>query len=237
MTGIGADERTTAIAAADGSCPRCGSPRAADHRYCLDCGLPLPAVGGGLARLRRAWIRRLGWYPGDWIWAALATLAIAIAGAAAAVVVSTHRSTAQRSPYLVPATVPVHVASPAAVATSGAASTLPVPPEPTSPGVTAPEPQTTSGHLAWPAGQDGWTVVLVSYPKTTGRTAASTAAERAARGLRQVGVLDSSSFASLQPGYFVVFSGIYPTQRAAETAVPTARQAGFRGAYTREVAR
>jgi hypothetical protein len=237
VTGTRTDERATAIAAADGSCPRCGSARAADDRYCLECGLALPRVGGGLARMRRAWIRRLGWYPGDWIWAAVATLVVAIAGAAAAVVVSTHRSTSPRSPFLVPATVPVGEASPAAVATSSASSTLPVPPEPTSPAATAPEPAAANGHVTWPANEDGWTVVLVSYPKTTGRAAASTAAERAARGLRQVGVLDSSSFASLQPGYFVVFSGIYPTQKAAETAVPTARQAGFRGAYTREVAR
>ena len=36
-----------------------------------------------------------------------------------------------------------------------------------------------------------------------------------AKGLPAVGVLDSSQYASLQPGYFVVFSGIYDSQAEA----------------------
>ena len=34
-------------------------------------------------------------------------------------------------------------------------------------------------------------------------------------GLPEVGVLDSGEFASLHPGYYVVFSGIYEDQRGA----------------------
>ena len=59
----------------------------------------------------------------------------------------------------------------------------------------------------------------------------------AAKGLSNVGILDSSGFSSLQPGYLVVFSGVYPSQSDADAAVPTARQAGFHAAYTRQIAR
>ena len=71
--------------------------------------------------------------------------------------------------------------------------------------------------------------MLVSYPKTTGASALDKAAAAAKAGLAQVGVLDSSRFASLQPGYFVVFTGIYGSQTDADTAVPTVRAAGFAG--------
>jgi hypothetical protein len=50
-------------------------------------------------------------------------------------------------------------------------------------------------------------------------------------------VLDSSLYASLQPGYYVVFTGIYASKADADAAVATARQAGFGGAYSRQIAR
>jgi hypothetical protein len=49
-------------------------------------------------------------------------------------------------------------------------------------------------------------------------------------------VIDSSRYASLQPGYYVVFTGIYGSKADADAAVATARQAGFAGAYSREIA-
>ena len=52
-----------------------------------------------------------------------------------------------------------------------------------------------------------------------------------------MGVLDSSNYASLQPGYYVVFTGVYPAKTDADAAVATARQAGFGGAYSRQIAR
>src|SRR5439155_219694 len=66
----------------DRRCPRCGTPYEEAQEYCLECGSRLPAAGGVIAFLGSAWRRRLGWYPGDWIWPAL--LALAIAGAAGA---------------------------------------------------------------------------------------------------------------------------------------------------------
>lgn len=235
-----ASERELAIAAADESCPRCGARRQPDQRYCLDCGLRLPAVTGRLASLRRRWIRRFGWYPGDWIWISLLTLLIAIAGAATAVALNTSGANANGQTFAITTnTVPVTQPTPVpATTTSVDTSTLPTPPEPTTTTGRKPTPGPKNGQFAWPANENGWTIVLVSYPKTNGAAAARQTATHAAKaGLSKVGVLDSSSYASLQPGYLVVFTGVYASKADADASVSTARQAGFGGAYSRQIAR
>jgi hypothetical protein len=240
MTTAASSRRALAVAATEGACPRCGAARAADHRYCLSCGFALPSLTGRLPGLRRVWIRRFGWYPGDWVWAALPTLLVAAAATAGAIVVSDHRQHHARSFETVTAQVPVAApSSPTQATTTGTpgtptvdTSTLPKAPEPGAAGAG------TNGRTVWPAGESGWTIVLVSYPKTFGHPEAlATAAKAAKKGLQQVGVVDSSSYASLQPGYYVVFAGIYPSRAEADAAVGTARQAGFPGAYSREIAR
>jgi hypothetical protein len=228
-----AAERRTAIAAADTTCPRCGAARAARDRYCLDCGLQLPVVAGAVPGLRRGWLRRFGWYPGDWVWLSLLTLLVAAAGAAAAIVITSRHRTA--TPVLLTASPGVSVGEPAVQqATTPVTvntSTLPTAPEP---GAAVP----ANGRLEWPSQVTGWTIVLVSYPKSNGRTTALTTATRAAKAhLRQVGIIDSGGFASLQPGYFVVFSGIFGSKADADASVSTARQAGFGGAYSRQITR
>lgn len=83
----------------------------------------------------------------------------------------------------------------------------------------------------WPATTSAWTNILISIPKVEGRDAAVARAEQARRrGLVGVGVLDSSRFASLHPGYWMVFVGIYPSApeaasrlREAKAAQPGAR--------------
>ena len=231
-------ERETAISAADGTCPRCGAAREPDQRYCLECGLVLPEVTGRLPSLRRRWIRRFGWYPGDWIWVSMLTLVVAAAGAAVAIVL-TRDANGGRSVFTAPPVVPVTEAAPVPTATTPVTvdtTTLPAAPEPTTtPGKA---PGAKNGRFVWPRNRNGWTIVLVSYPKTNGRPSALQTADRAARAqLDQVGVLDSSLYASLQPGYYVVFTGVYPTKADADGAVATARQAGFGGAYSRQIAR
>jgi hypothetical protein len=229
-----AAERETAIAAADETCPRCGARREHDQRYCLDCGLPLPAVIGRLPALRRRWIRRFGWYPGDWVWISLLTLIVAVGGAAAAIALTTPDASANGQTLV--ATTPVTPAQRRPARSAAATvdtSTLPTAPEPTTPGAGV-----GNGSFAWPSNQNGWTVVLVSYPKTSGAAAAREKAALAAKkGLAKAGVLDSSNYASLQPGYLVVFTGVYGSQPDADAAVSTARQAGFGGAYSRQIAR
>jgi hypothetical protein len=234
MTASAADDRAHAVAAADGTCPRCGTARAADQRYCLGCGLALPIVTGRLPALRRRWIRRFGWYPGDWVWTSLATLLVAAAGTAAAIAVTHARQSSTRA-FAVPP--PVSVGEPATRAAGSSQTATPT--VDTSKLPTAPEPGTSaSGRTTWPAGESGWTIVLVSYPKAFGHDEALQTARKAARaGLAQAGVIDSSRYASLQPGYFVVFAGIYGSKDEADAAVATARQAGFGGAYSRQIAR
>lgn len=81
-----------------------------------------------------------------------------------------------------------------------------------------------SGVADWPSDEDGWTIALAAVPQTTGRVIAVRRA-RAARvkGLPQVGVLDSSRYASLHPGYWIVFTGVYSTEAEATSALEEAR--------------
>jgi hypothetical protein len=238
------DERQTAADAADETCPRCGAHRTPDQEYCLECGMKLPTVTGRIAGLRRSWIRRFGWYPGDWVWLSLLTFVIAAAGAAVAIAATEQKKDNGSTFVSVPTTAITSVREPTPLPTTTApatvdTSTLPAAPEPGTSTVRKPKPTgPKNGSYAWPANRNGWTIVLVSYPKTTGRTPASATATRAAHsGLTQVGVLDSSQYASLQPGYYVVFTGIYASKSDADAAVSTARQGGFGGAYSRQIAR
>jgi hypothetical protein len=82
-----------------------------------------------------------------------------------------------------------------------------------------------SGVAAWPSGEDGWTIALVSLPQTGGRAPALARAKAARRKhLDAVGVLDSSRYASLHPGYWIVFSGIYASEAEATSALEDARR-------------
>jgi len=236
VTASASRDRRLAIAAADETCPRCGASRTVDQHYCLHCGDALPIVTGRIPAMRRRWIARIGWYPGDWVWVSLATLVVAAAGAVVAIAVSEHRQSSHRSFQAVGAAVSVRepatqVPTTATRTTKADTTHLPTAPEP---GALPPG----AGRTVWPANETGWTVVLVSYPKTFGHPQAlDTATQAAKKGLTQVGIVDSSLYASLQPGYYVVFTGIYPSRADADAAVGTARQAGFPGSYSREIAR
>jgi hypothetical protein len=100
-----------------------------------------------------------------------------------------------------------------------------------------PAPRAPRRLIAWPEETSGWTIVLASVPTGRGNRAVATRQAREAvdQGLRQVGVLTSSGFSSLHPGYLVVFSGVYATRSAAEQALSRARAAGYEAGYTREI--
>jgi hypothetical protein len=218
-----------------GDCPRCGTPYEAGQEYCLECGLRLPVTRGIVPVLSAAWRRRIPWYPGDWIWPVLLFLVIAALGATAAILATrddnesatrTHVGTTEPSGGT--GTVPEE---PPPTGTTGE----PPPPTETEP-AEPPPPPPPSGPVEWPSGQNGWTVVLVSLPESGGQAAAQSAARKAiADGLTDVGVLNSSDFSSLHPGYFVVFSGIYNTVDEAKAGLDTAR-ATYPQAYTRQIA-
>ena len=90
--------------------------------------------------------------------------------------------------------------------------------------VTVAAPATGPKLAAWPAKTDAWTIVLQSIPKTKGRAGAVAVADAARqRGLLRVGILDSGRFASLHPGYWTVFTGVYETQPDANGALQQAR--------------
>jgi hypothetical protein len=102
--------------------------------------------------------------------------------------------------------------------------------------VTAP-PEAIAKFAGWPRDREGWTVVLASVPKAKGgRDAALARAQQArAHGLPRVGVLDSGTIASLHPGYWVVFTGVYDSEAEATSHLLRAR-AVVRTAGTREIA-
>jgi hypothetical protein len=222
-------------------CPRCGTAYDDLQEYCLECGGRLPVNRGLTGVLASGWQRRLPWYPGDWIWPVLLFAVVAAAAAAVAIALGSDGSGGEG---VIAATSNRVTVGPAAsggttpTATVPTAS-LPTAPEPTVPETTPSRPRARPGALiAWPSGKSGYTVVLESIPTTGSRALAVQRARRAkAAGLSQVGVLTSSNFSSLHPGYYVVFSGVYGSSAEAASAVSTARNHGFGDAYQTRVTR
>ena len=218
-------------------CPRCGTPHEVNQEYCLECGLRLPVEASGLVpRMGRAWRRQLGWYPGDWVWPSLLALVIAaLAGIGAAAFVSHDQKRAGyvtgTSPFGAPpqeTIAPPERTTPTLTAPTTSTGTEPAPPGTT----TVPPP----ALKAWPAGKSGWTVVLGSLPTANGRDFALAQARAAEHsGLQAVGIIDSSKYASLHPGYYVLFSGVYTSFDDANTAATTAQSHGYRRAYVRRI--
>jgi hypothetical protein len=218
-----------------GDCPRCGAPYASLQEYCLECGLRLPEdplaepPSGALAALPAG---------GAWVWPALVALVVAVIAVAAILIA---RATDDHAEEVVVATVGPPPFVPVTEEANVPEQTLPtlptLPPRQRRQRPQAPPPPPRPGELVtWPAGRAGWTVVLASYPASSGReTATQRAREASEAGVREVGVLDSSEHASLHPGYFVVFAGIHDGQEAAEDALEQVQARGFEAAYVREI--
>jgi hypothetical protein len=225
-------------------CPRCGAPHDLYQEYCLECGLRLPPP---FPVRREIWTRESP----VWLWAALLALLLVAAAAGAIVAVAatgddeksanqttTQAATSAATIPIIPTGETITIAPP----TTTGIATLPTTSIATTTGFTTTTTATTTtgttttGLTTWPAGKDGFTIVLKSVPTSQGRGEADAAAQTArSNGLPQVGVLNSSDFSSLTPGYYVAFSGIYDTEPQAVTALPNARSKGFPTAYVREV--
>ncbi len=218
-------------------CPRCGSASAPNHEYCLECGLRLPTVRGLIPRLGVAWRRRLPWYPGDWLWPTLLFLGLAAAGAAAAIYVSTRPGKPQTLVATSPPGQTVRVvATTRATSTGAPTATAPTNVSPSSTTPAAPPPPKQTRPLAWPSGRRGYTVVLASVPTARGKPAAREQARKAiGAGLTDVGILDSSDYSSLHPGYYVIFTGVRDSEAATAPDRRAAQTGGYAEAYSRQI--
>jgi hypothetical protein len=219
-------------------CSTCGAATEPGQEYCLECGARLPSGHGFMAGVGRAWRRRLRWYPGDWLPIVLALLVVAALATAAAVYAGGEDDEAAPGRTVVAISPPDATTAEAETETTET-ETAPVASVPTEVTTTAPPDGAGPGSpVEWPADEDAFTVVLSSLPVSGGRNLAMQTAQRGIReGLEEVGVLDSEDYASLHPGFFVAFAGVYPSLEAAQNAVADARDAGFANAYAREITR
>jgi hypothetical protein len=187
-------------------CRTCGTPAEPRHEYCLECGNRLVPPRSVPA-------------VAAWIVPSLVTLIVATAGAAASIA-ATNGGASGGSHALV------------------ALSALQPAPPPPAPSAPKPAGRGKPGQrlIAWP-GTNGYTIVLASLPLSEGAGAARTKALAAVRaGLPKVGVLVSSSYPSLQPGYYVVFSGVFASLEEAQSALQAAKSS-FPSAYARPIVR
>jgi hypothetical protein len=225
-----------------GTCPRCQTPFEPGQGYCLECGLRLEGGGTGPPAEHHVAPPTPPSKPNrTWIWAALGGLVVAAAGAAVAIAVSGNGSSATLTMTTTVAPVVTTTApstdtgaqppQPATTVAVTTVATVPTAPVDTATVTTGKKPTL----IVWP-GKTAYTVVLDSLPSPGGHAGALAQANKAlAKGLPQVGVLDSGDFPSLNPDYYVVFSGIYKTLLQAETGARNARFQGFGSAYPRQI--
>ena len=233
-------------AAEERRCPRCTAPYEPLQEYCLECGqrlVPLPTEG---------YTRTVVWSRESpvWLWIALvALLLVALAAGAIVALAATDddkeggpASSSTTIPVGPPTTGPITVEPPTTLTEITLPTTSTVFPSTTFATTTFPttttQPTTTNGTIQfWPPNTDGFTVVLKSTPVSQGRGPAESSAQQALNaGLPEVGILNSSNYSTLNPGYYVTFTGVYDSQNEAENALPRARSSGFPTAYVREVA-
>jgi hypothetical protein len=190
-----------------------------DPLVCRRCGAQFEAgqeycleCGSRLVAARRA--------PGLAAWIVPSALALLVAAAGAAAAIAARGTPRHRSQVAAVAVSPLRPAAPRPVVK------LPA----------VPKKPSGQGLIAWPS-TNGYTIVLASLPLSQGGNAARARASAALRdGLDHVGVLVSSSYASLQPGYYVVFSGVYPSLADAQADLTSAKD-HFPAAYARPIVR
>jgi hypothetical protein len=218
-------------------CPRCNADVQPAQEYCLECGGRLGHGRQGPVERASIGVAERHPWAGAWLLPALLGLVIAVLGTGAAIAISDNGqetsavSTATGGSLTVTDSGSTLTAPEPTTTAATTAATTAVPPTAT----TAPAPPANPAAVTWPRKQRGWTIVLLSLPQANGRSAAAAKATEARQGgLRRVGVLDSSRYASLHPGYYVVFTGIYDTEAEASSALQRAK-AVFPTAYQREI--
>jgi hypothetical protein len=222
-------------------CPHCGAPVRPDQDWCLSCGAAVTTEVAGTPAWRA---------PIAIVGAVLLVAAVALAIAFAKLSSGDQQVAAAPTPAptaALPAATPT-VQPPAVTATPTPApgtSATPVPAPPGSnplPSV-APQPSVTpvvpGGTAApggraiasWPAGRTAYTVI---YWSATTHAEAVQKAHGFQASAHTVGILHSDDYSSLRAGYWVVFSGQYASDSAAQAAAQAA-QGTAPGAYAKQV--
>jgi septal ring-binding cell division protein DamX len=241
------------------ACPNCGAPLPPGQDWCLNCGAPartriahtpnwrLPvAIVGVLVVLLGAAVAVAFVQLSDDSKDVGNTDSVASAPTTTTATTPTLPTTPGSTTPTVPgATTTPTVPGSTTPTTPGSTTTPTVPGEttPTIPEATGgsneagtphkPTPNPTPARIAsWPAGRSAYTAVLMSA--TSKGEADAKAKSLAGRGV-DVGVLHSNDFSSLEPGYWVVFSGHYPGLAPAQAAAQRLAKQGAPGAYGRLV--
>ena len=189
-------------------CPRCGSALTPQQEWCLECGADVSST----IAAPPSWRGPIA-LVGGLLVIALVALVLALVELAS-------------DPELV-------AEQPAATATPTPTTTVvPTPESTTIPPATGDDSAGTTPEIAdWPEGKDAWTVVLEAAG--TREAAEARANELAQQGIA-VGILESNKYPTLEPNKFVVFSGQYDSQRAADQALQ-GLSGQVEGAYVRHV--
>ncbi len=199
------------------TCPSCGRPADAGQLVCLECG----------ARLALDYRRPLGWK----LPVAVITVVVLLAGSGLAYALSEIDGEAETEVASAPArktTGKDKRGSKARAEKAGEKPAKAVKPSDRKPAAKRPEARPAPRRTGtWPTGRNGFTVVLVSTDQRS--NAASVARDVSRRGTR-AGYLRSDDFSSLEPGLWLVFSGVYRTRGEAERAVRRISRA-FPGAF------
>jgi hypothetical protein len=172
------------------------------------------------------------------VWASLASLAIAAGGAAAAIAATRDSGSADTrtiialSPLVkAPAPQPRKSSRKKQLAKAGAAKA-----KGAAKARAATKTPVRRRLIQWPQ-RDGYTIVLASIPLNRGIGPATAIAQRALkRGFQSVGVLVSSRYSGLHPGYYLVFTGVYDSVEEAQGKLPSVTPR-FPTAYARQIAR
>jgi hypothetical protein len=201
---------------ADTLCAQCGAELADDQEWCLECG-------GARTLIHRA---------ADWRLSAAViaiVVAVALGGFVVALIALTNNASHQPAAAAIAARPSSSVAAPAITTATSRSGAITTPAR-----TAATTPALPAGVASWPVGLPGWTVVLASSHSQS--VAYAKAGRIAGTGI-QVGVLDSSQHPHLAPGYWVVFSGRYPSRPQALAAATQLIGLGRASAHPRLVGR
>lgn len=239
-------------------CAVCGAELDPDQTYCLECGSPTP-LAPRLRRPKTAYILAgamvvLGLGAGALAYAVVNDDETGAAGSTTPALTMTAPTDTMPLVPLPPETGPTTGPLPPDTTfteptdttgagtipdtggfdtVTGPAPTTPStsPDTPTTTDVTPVDPTDPSSSSDWPAGETAWTAILSSL----GNESAAIAAKSKLEGQGEpAGVLFSSDFPDLRPGFWVVFSGTY-TSRDPAIDQATKLRPQFPGAYAREI--